>query len=649
MDHSKAAADVLAGVGGRDNVQSVVHCATRLRFVLRDDDKADAEAVRAAPGVITTARAGGQFQVVIGNEVPEVYRELEPLIGAAPAQAAPVAGGGLVARFIAMVSAIFQPILWVLAASGLIKACLALALNYQWIDPAGTNYAVLNGISDTTFYFLPVLLAITSARFFRANEFTAVVIAGALVHPAIIALFPAIGEPTATARFAGIPMTLLGAYSGSVIPIIVAVWVQGHVERPLYARIWAPVRRFLTPMIVLLLVVPLTLIVVGPLGTYAGLGLSSGINAVFDTVPLLGGALMGGLWQVLVVFGLHWGLIPVFISELGTTGVTVLAAPLFPAVFAQASAVAAVWVRSRSAARRQLAAPATLSGFVAGITEPAIYGVNLPLKRPFAFGLLGGAVGGAIIAVGGTASNNPAPPSGLSFWPSLAPQGGVAWAVTGALVAIVIPFVLTVAFLKEPAEESAAAPEGSGGARPAPRHSGAHMRVASPLDGTVIPLGQTPDPVFADGALGRGAAVIPRAGAVFAPFDGTVVTMFPTHHAIGLRSVEGVELLIHVGIDTVKLGGEHLSPRVDSGQEVRAGDLLLEFDAAAISAAGYDLTTPVVVTNTGVFGAVDVLAAGPVAHGDPLLTVAASPAPVAAHAGDASGQGDTGARRRTTP
>ncbi|QAY63866.1 PTS beta-glucoside transporter subunit IIBCA [Xylanimonas allomyrinae] len=618
MDYPKTAADVLRGVGGKDNVQSLVHCATRLRFVLKDDAKADPTAVRQAPGVITTATAGGQFQVVIGNEVPEVYQALEPLLGTGSSAAT---GGGqrtnLLSRFIAMISGIFQPVLWIIAASGLIKACLALALNYAWISPAGVNYSVLSGIADAAFYFLPVLLAITAARYFKANEFTAVVIAAALLHPTIVGLFPGIGAPSTTESFAGIPMTLMVAYSGSVIPIIVAVWVQSHLERPLYARIWAPVRRFVTPMVVLLIIVPLILIAVGPLGTYVSLGLSSAIDSVFGAVPFVGGALMGGLWQVLVIFGLHWGLVPVFINEVGANGVTILAAPVFAAVFGQSAAVLAVWLRTRSAARRQLAAPATLSGFVAGITEPAIYGVNLPLKRPFVFGVIGGAVGGAIIASGGTSSNNPAPPSGLSFWPSLAPQGGIAWIVIGALASIAIAFALTVVFFKEPADGATTA------AADAPGEHADGTDVRSPLDGTAVPLSESPDAAFSSGLLGHGMTIKPRSGAVFAPFDGTVVTLFPTMHAIGLRSTAGVELLIHVGIDTVKLGGQHFTARVESGQQVSAGDLLLQFDPEAITAAGYDLSTPVVVTNGAAHAVVDTVAPGPIAHGDPLFRTVA--------------------------
>jgi PTS system beta-glucosides-specific IIC component len=618
-DYAKTAAGVLKGVGGEENVQSLVHCATRLRFVLKDDAKADAAALKSTPGVITTTQAGGQYQVVIGNEVPEVYAAIGAIskIGGNSVSAdTERPKGNPFNRFISMIAAIFTPILWVLAGSGLIKAFLAMAANFGWIDSAtpSVEYIVLNALSDSIFYFLPIALAITAARYFKAQEFTSLAIAGALVYPGLVALFPAIGAPTTTVSFIGIPVTLMSSYASSVIPIIVIVWLQSLLEKPLYKYLWAPIRRFVTPMIVLVLLVPLTLIIVGPLSTYVSLGLSAGISWVFDTVPLIGGALMGGLWQVLVIFGLHWGMIPVFITEFSTTGLIVIVAPVFAAVLAQAGAVLGVWIRTRSAVRRELAAPATLSAFIAGITEPAIYGLNLPLKRPFAFGLIGGAIGGAIIAASGATSNNPAPASGLSLVPSLLPQPGFAGAMIGVGVAIVLSLVLTLVFFKEPADDAATA---------APDED---AEILSPVDGTVLPLSEVADAAFADGSLGAGVALQPRSGAVFAPFDGVVVAAFPTGHAIGLRHASGAEVLIHIGIDTVRLNGEHFTLKVTSGQQVTAGDLLVEFDLAAIAAAGYDLTTPVVVTNADAFPAIAAVASGPVAHGDPLFLAIAADA-----------------------
>ena len=611
MDYSQTAAGVLKGVGGEENVSSLVHCATRLRFVLKDESKADAAAIKATPGVITTAQAGGQYQVVIGNDVPDVYAAIGKIsrLGNASSDAGGSTDGAkkgnLFNRFIAMISAIFTPLLWALAGTGLLKAFLAAAVTFGWIDATTTTYLVLNALSDAFINFLPLALAITAARYFGAQQFTSLAIAGALVYPAILELN---GAPDLT--FFGIPFTMV-SYVSSVIPIIIVVWLQSWMEKFLYAFLPSALRRFVTPMLVVLILVPLTFLVIGPISNVLSTAVGAAIGWLFVTVPWLGGLVMGGFWQVFVMFGLHWGLVPLFVVELQSTGVISLAGPVFAAVLAQAGAVAAVWVRTRSSARRSLAAPATLSAALAGVTEPAIYGINLPLKRPFAFGLIGGAVGGAIIAAGGVASNAFVLASGLAI-PALFGTGSTFAMILGLVLAIVIGFTLTAIFFKEPADEDSA-----------PAAAENDVVIAAPVDGTAVPLSETPDAAFADGSLGKGVAIRPRSGAVFAPFDGVVVAAFPTGHAIGLRHADGTELLIHIGIDTVKLGGQHFSMKVTAGQQVKTGDLLVDFDLDAIAAAGYDLITPIIVTNPDLYPNITAVASGPVAHGEPLFTAVA--------------------------
>ncbi len=605
-DHKTTAAGVLAGVGGEENIQSLVHCATRLRFVLRDESKADVAAIRATPGVITTAQAGGQYQVVVGNDVPEVFAIIQSQtgLGATNDEAESGPKGNLFNRFITMISSIFTPILWALAGTGLLKAFLAAAVTFGWIDSSTTTYTILNALSDALINFLPLALAITAARYFKASEFTSFAIAGALVYPSIVAL-----NGVADITFFGIPVTMV-SYVSSVIPIIVIVWLQSHAERFLYAVLPGAVRRFITPMIVVLIAVPLVFLVVGPISSFVGGLLASAIGWVFATVPWLGGAILGGLWQVFVIFGLHWGLVPLFQLEYQNTGTILLLGPVFAGVLSQAGAVAGVLVRTRNKNLRSLAAPATLSGFLAGITEPAIYGINLPLKRPFAFGIVGGVVGGAIIATGGVFSRAFVVPSGLAL-PALFGNGDMVMLIVGLAAAIVIPFLLVVLVgFKDPVE---AAPATTGIAQ------ANDTVVLSPVDGIVVPLSEMSDGAFADGSLGQGVAIRPSAGAVYAPFDALVVAAFPTGHAIGLRNPDGAEVLIHVGVDTVRLGGEHFTLKVKSGQEVKAGELLLEFDRAAIEAAGYDLTTPVIVTNRDLYPGVAHAASGPLSHGEQLF------------------------------
>lgn len=618
-DYAKTAQGVLTGVGGEDNVSSLVHCATRLRFVLKDESKANTAAIKATPGVVTVAQAGGQYQVVIGNDVPDVYAEIGKIskIGGASSgdgnAATDAPKGNLFNRFISMISSIFTPVLWALAGTGLLKAFLAAAVTFGWMDNTTTTYAVLNALSDAFINFLPLALSITAARYFKANEWTALAIAGALLYPSMTALA---GQPDLT--FFGIPFTMVN-YVSSVIPIIVIVWLQSHAERFLYAKLPSSIKRFVTPMLVVLFAVPIVFVVVGPISDLIGGGLGSAIGWVFDNAPWAGGAIMGGLWQVFVIFGLHWGLVPLFTLEFQTTGQIALVGPVFAAVLAQAAAVAGVWVRTRNKNLKSLAAPATLSGFLAGITEPAIYGINLPLKRPFAFGIVGGAIGGAIIAIGGVFSTAFVVPSGLAL-PALFGNGNMVMLGIGLLVAIVTPFLLTVIVgFKDPVEDATVPATGN------------DIAVLSPLDGTVVPLSEVPDAAFADGSLGQGVAILPRSGAVYAPFDAVVVAAFPTGHAFGLRHADGAELLIHVGIDTVKLGGEHFSVKVTSGQQVKAGDLLVEFDGDAIERAGYNLTTPVIVTNPELYPEVGTAASGPIAHGDPLFYAIAVESALAAN------------------
>jgi PTS system beta-glucosides-specific IIC component len=614
MDYSKTAAAVLKGVGGEENVQSLVHCATRLRFVIKDDTKIDKAAVKSAPGVITTAEAGGQYQVVIGNEVPEVFAAIGKMSRLGDDSApAPQANGapkaGLFSRFIAMISAIFTPLLWALAGTGLLKAFLAASVTFGWIDAATTTYTILNALSDSFINFLPLALAITAAKHFGSSQFTSLAIAGALVYPSIVALN---GVPDIT--FFGIPVTMI-SYVSSVIPIIIIVWLQSYAERFLYAKLHSSIRRFVTPMLMVLILVPLTFLVIGPLANLISTGLANGIGWVFDVVPWLGGAIMGGLWQVFVIFGLHWGFIPLFALESQNTGLIYILAPVFAAVLAQAAAVAGVWVRTKNKSLKSLAAPATLSGFLAGVTEPAIYGINLPLKTPFAFGIVGGVVGGALISAGGVASNSFVLASALAL-PALFGTGSTVMVLLGLAAAIAIPFILTVVFgFKDPIDEN----DGTAAA-------GNDVKLLSPLDGTVIPLSEVADTVFASGALGKGVAITPRSGALFAPFDALVVAAFPTGHAVGLQHADGAEVLIHIGLDTVKLGGKHFTLKVENGQKVEAGDLLVEFDIPAITAAGYDLTTPVIVTNAELYPTIGHPAVGPIAHGDPLFTAVSADA-----------------------
>jgi PTS system beta-glucosides-specific IIC component len=403
-------------------------------------------------------------------------------------------------------------------------------------------------------------------------------------------------------------------YTSSVIPIIVAVWLQSYLEHWLNKVLPSWLRNFTTPLLVLLIMVPLTLITVGPVTSYAASAISTGIAWLFTTVPWLAGALMGGFWQVFVIFGLHWGFVPFMANDLATLGHSVMMGPLPAAVLAQAAATLAVLFKTKNIALKELAGPSALSGFVAGITEPAIYGVTLRLKKPFYYGVVGGAVGGAIAAMGGSAASAFVFASLLGL-PAYMQVGSFTLQLVGTGVAIAIAFTLTMVLgFDDIPNETDATPD------LIPAMPGA-VELGAPVSGAVVPLAEVKDKVFASGALGKGIGIVPSSGKVYAPFAGTVVTAFPTGHAFGIKSADGVEVLIHIGIDTVQLEGKGFTAAVTQGQTVEAGDLLATVDLDAVKAAGYDTTTIVVITNTAQFAAVLPAEGHQVAHGDTAIVI----------------------------
>jgi len=560
-------------------------------------------------------QAGGQYQVVIGNNVPLVYEELGRITKLGDAAHTGEAGpkGNLFNQFIELISSIFQPMLWPLAGAGLLKAFLSLFTQLGWLDATTQTYTILAAAADGLFYFLPIFLAVTAAKRFRTNQFTSMALAAALVYPTIIAL-QAAGEPVS---FLGIPVVLMN-YTSSVIPIIVAVWLQGYLERFLNRVLPSAIRNFTTPLLVILVMVPVVLMTVGPLTTYAAQGISTGINAIFGFAPWLAGVVLGGFWQVFVLFGLHWGLVPVMINDLSTQGYSLLTGPLLAAVLAQAAAMLAVFFRTRSAKRKQVAGPAALSGFLAGITEPGIYGVNLPLKLPFYFGIAGGAIGGAIAAAGGSAADSFVFPSLLAI-PAFANVGNFTLQLIGTGIAIAIAFALTWVFGPRETADVDAAPEVvPTAASDVPANA---VDVIAPVAGTAVAMDQVNDKVFASGAMGGGLGIVPTDGQVFAPVSGTVVVAMKSGHAFGIKTDHGVEVLVHIGINTVELDGRHFTSHVAKGQQVQQGDLLAVVDLKAIEEAGYDTTTVVVVTNTKKLTDVTPVTAGPIGRGDTAITV----------------------------
>ncbi|WP_172251954.1 beta-glucoside-specific PTS transporter subunit IIABC [Saccharibacillus deserti] len=647
MSHEKLAREIVQGVGGENNVVSLVHCATRLRFTLKDNAKADKAALEKTDGIITVKESGGQFQVVVGNKVPEVYAAIGEVSGilneskdGARTNDKAAAGKKGFGALIDVISSIFAPLLGVMAGAGILKGLLLIADNFGWLPKTDPTYIILFGAADSLFYFLPVLLAVTTARKFGGNIFTAMTIAGALLLPSVTALNGAEFD----VNFFGIPVVMM-SYSSTVIPIILAVIVMSKLEKFFNRVIHESVKNFLTPMISLAVMVPLTLIVFGPFGVYVGNGIADALLAAFSFSPLIAGAILGAGWQLLVIFGVHWGLVPVFINNIAVYGRDGIKPAATASVFAQTGAAFGVMLKTKNKKLKTLAGSATLSALF-GITEPAVYGVTLPLKRPFIAGIIGGAVGGAIIGQGGTEAFASGAPGLLTLPIFYGPGGqGFPALIIGITASFLISAVLAYLLgFKDPVEEgdggrtSDAVPKspaaGSAGTVPstagatAPAASvpsavkpagGAAEIALSPLSGTVIPLADVPDPAFAAEAMGKGVAIEPSVGRVVAPFDGTVTVAFKKKHALAVVSDGGAEILVHVGVDTVKLDGLYFTSHIQEGDRVTAGQLLLEFDIEQIRAAGYPTVTPVIVTNAFDYEDVLPLQQGQIASGEELL------------------------------
>ncbi|MBD3689150.1 PTS glucose transporter subunit IIA [Nanchangia anserum] len=609
-------------VGGAANVEALSHCATRLRFVLRDNSRADADAIKALPGVITVMKAGGQVQVVIGNDVSELYEQVKPLLTQTPAEAQQASGerGNLLDRFISLISALINPLIWPFAGAGLLKAFVTLGTTYLGLDTESSTYVILNAAGDAIFYFLPIFLALTAARRFGANEITSMALGAALVYPTIVAL----AESPDPVTFFGIPV-VMATYTSSVIPIVITVWIQKYLEKGLRRILPSAIRNFTTPLLVMTIMVPLILMTVGPVTQGISSALATGVNWLLSSVPWLAGALLGAFWQVFVIFGVHWGLVPLALTEISEMGYSTMMAPLAPAVLAQGAAIVAVAIRTKSPERRRVAGPAALSALLAGITEPGIYGVNLPLKRPFVCGCIGGAIGGAMAAMAGAAASAFVVPSAIAI-PAYISHGSVPLFLAGIGVAIVVSFALTllVGFREEePARDENAV--GAAEEAPAPVEAAGVVEVtteiASPATGHIVALSDVNDRVFASGAMGQGVGVASPSGPVLAPVSGTIVTAMDTAHAYGIKTDDNVEVLVHIGVDTVKLGGEGFVARVATKQRVQAGDVLADVDWATLEKGGYDPTVITIVMNAKKLTTVTPRSAGDVDAGQSIIDI----------------------------
>lgn len=624
MDYDKTAAAILEQVGGASNVGALEHCSTRLRFTLVDGGKADVDALKKVPGVMGVVSTA-QLQVVIGNNVVEVYQALKKLPGLAGG-GAPKASGSKVKRswgavLVDFIIGVFQPLVPAIAGAGVLKSLLLLVSSLGWMDPKGSTYIVLSAIPDAAFFFLPLMVAGTTATKLGVNRLVAIASCAPLVLPSLTTLMR---DPGLTVF--GLPITNV-AYNAQVFPSLLIVLFLAVMER-FWTRVSPkPIRIFFVPMMSLLITVPVGLVVLGPLGFNLGLVFTNGILWVFTTFGWVATMLLAMALPFLVSLGMHKPILPYAINQYTTTGSEPLYLPASLAHnVAESGAMFGVAVRTRNGELRSTAVSAGISALF-GITEPALYGVTIQNKRALWSVLIGAGAGGAYVGlthVAGFAVVGPGLASMSMFINPTNPMNivnafiGFGIAFIGSLVAALMIWKDSDSASVEASRERTA--EEPAPAAPAAADDVADTELISPLTGTAIPLSEVPDAVFAGGALGEGVAIVPTEGVVKAPADATVVTVFESKHAITLRADSGAEILIHVGLDTVKLQGAPFEVLVANDQKVAAGDPLLKVDLQAIAEAGYDITTPVVVLNSARYGLTP-LATGEVTAGDPLLAL----------------------------
>lgn len=616
MKYENLAKDIIKNVGGKENINSLCHCITRLRFKLKDESKANTDVLKKMDGVVTVVKSGGQYQVVIGNHVPDVYADVCSVAGISDN-----ASSGEVEekmnplnRFIDIVSGVFQPILGVLCATGMIKGVNAILLATGLVTEGSGSYIILNSIGDSLMYFFPIFLGYTAAKKFKLNQFLGIAIGASMVYPTITAL------AGTTINFLGIPVVMPSSgYASTVIPVIAAVYVASKIEQMFKKIIPDVVKTFLVPFCTLLVVVPLTFIVIGPITSTAGDLLGSVTSAIYNFSPLVAGLFIGGFWQIFVMFGLHWGLVPIAFNNLAVLGYDSVLAVSVPVCFAQTGVVIAIMLKAKNKKLKSLCIPAIISG-IFGITEPAIYGITLPRKKPFILSCIGGAVTGGVVGFFGCKGYS-AGATGVFALPSYINPAGIDSSLYGMAIAMVVGlavgFALMFFFGKLDEEDLT-----DGEVVETVEKSIIKGEIlTSPIKGVVKSLSDVKDEAFASGLLGKGIAIEPKEGKIIAPADGTLTTLFPTLHALGITTDSGAELLIHVGMDTVKLEGKHFKARVKQGDKIKKGDVLLEFDINAIKREGYSLETPVIITNFDKY--LDVIETNKdiIEYGENLITV----------------------------
>ncbi|WP_312432656.1 beta-glucoside-specific PTS transporter subunit IIABC [Lacrimispora sp.] len=597
MEHLKLAQEIIQYCGGKDNITQAWNCITRLRFHLKDREKADVKAIQALSGVLGAQFQGDQFQVIIGNEVLKVFegvkKELGDLIVSSEEKTKKdKKRENPINVVFSVISGIFNPILPAITGAGIIKGILALLIFLKMLNPESDNYFVLDMISNATFYFLPFLVASSAGKRFGVNEHLSATLAGIIMYPAFVNLS---GQGISTVKFLFLNIPVMD-YNSTVIPIILGVLLLSIVYKFIDRFIPSFLKMIVTPVASLLITAPVVLVFIAPLGSYVGKYVAAFFISLFGVAGPVAGLLMGGLMSVIVITGMHYAFFPSTFDGLGGVGYDILLLPMsIVSNMGQCGAVLGAAFKIKDKKMKSIAFSSALSALF-GITEPAIYGVNLKYKKPFYAALTGGAVGGAIYGIFHVKAYAFSIP-GITALPTYLKEGELnnfIWACIGVAASFFTAFIITMILPLEGKEKEKEVDKIT------QDHEGQMVKipVAAPMTGKAVGLDQVPDKMFAEGILGKGIAIIPDEGIVKAPFQGQVKMIAPTKHAIGLISDRGVNVVIHIGIDTVNLQGKGFEVLVKEDQWVEKGEPLLKVDLDYIKENHLNPITPIIVTNS---------------------------------------------------
>lgn len=615
--YKQLAQDIIKNVGGKENINGLTHCITRLRFKLKDESIANDDVLKNMGDIVTVMKSGGQYQVVIGNHVEAVYKDVVEIIDLDNLNTSSETkkSGNILDKGIDIISGIFQPVLGIMAACGMLKGLNALFVALGLYSATSGGFMVINAAGDALFTFLPLFLGHTSAKKFGLKPMLGLALGAAMCYPAIQGSSISAGTDAMYTLFKGtmfaspvyidffgLPIISMD-YTGTVVPIIFVVYFASKCEKLFNKFVPDLVKFFFVPMLTLLVTLPVALIVIGPIATFGSTLISEAVLSIRDFSPLLAGAIVGFSWQILVIFGLHWGFIPVYINNVMTLGYDNVMMPFFACTFATSAVVLAIFIKTKDKKLKEMAIPNFISG-IFGVTEPAIYGMLLPLKKPFIISCIASGIGGAFYGffnlrkfiTGGM---------GIFELPAMIePNGGMGnliVALSGMAISMVVAFVLTMILYKDKEEVKEVENKVKEETKEVKSTKLEKEIVVSPIKGEVLNLSDIEDAAFSSGVLGQGVAIIPSDGKVVAPVDGVVTTLFPSLHAIGILSDEGVEVLIHIGLNTVQLEGRGFEACIKQGDRITKGQTILKFDINVIKEAGYSVVTPIVVTNSSQF------------------------------------------------